>query len=145
MKLKNKIQNRDVYFDANIFIYLLEGNKDYTKLLGDIQTLIENNDIRVFSSDLVYAELLPPHAKQGNKESMEQTINFLNKFNMITASKEIFIHAGILRGETNMKTPDAIHVATAMASGCEIFLTNDRNIRGTKHIEVVLLIDYLDP
>lgn len=142
MGLKSKIQNKEVYFDTNIFIYLLEGNKDYAKLLGEIQTLIEDNEINVFSGDLVYTELLPPHAKQGNKKAIEQTIDFLNKFNIITTSKETFIHAGILRGETNMKTPDAIHVATAMASGCEIFLTNDKDIQTPRGLEKVLLSDY---
>lgn len=143
MGLKNELQNKDVYFDTNIFIYLLEGNKDYARLLGDIQTLIENDQIRVFSCDLVYTELLPPHAKQGNKKAIEQTIDFLNKFNITIASKETFIHAGILRGETNMKTPDAIHVATAIASGCEVFLTNDKDIQTPQGLEKVLLSEYL--
>lgn len=143
MGLKNALQNKNVYFDTNIFIYLLEGYKEYSALLSGIQALIENNQISVFSSDLVYTELLPPHAKLGNKKAIEQTIEFVSTFNVATISKEIFIHAGILRGETNMKAPDAIHVATAMASDCEVFLTNDKDIQTPKWIEKVLLSDYL--
>ena len=143
MGLKNELQNKKVYFDTNIFIYLFEGNKDYARLLGEIQTLIENEQIHVFSSDLVYTELLPPHARKGNKKAIEQTIDFLNAFDITTASKEVFIDAGILRGEMNMKTPDAIHVATAMASNCNIFLTNDKDIQVRQDLKKILLSDYL--
>lgn len=57
-------------------------------------------------------------------------------------SGDILIQAGILRGKTGMKTPDAIHVATAIASKCKIFLTNDRRIKMPKGLDKVLLSDY---
>jgi predicted nucleic acid-binding protein len=139
MGLKNVLQHKEVYFDTNIFIYLLEGNKDFETQLLEIQALVENDEVSVFSSDLVYTELLPPHAKQGNIKSIECTIEFLSTFNLITATKEILIHAGILRGKTTMKTPDAIHVATAIASNCKIFLTNDKDILTPKGLKKVLL------
>ena len=143
MELIDILKNKTIYFDSNIFIYLLEGSDEFFVLLSDIQTLIENKDIRVFSSALVYTELIPPHAKQKNNKGIEHTIEFLNSFNIVEPSKEILIHAGILRGETGMKTPDAIHVTTAIASACDIFLTNDKNIRTPKGLDKVTFSDYL--
>ena len=144
MGLKSALENKKVYFDSNIFIYLLEGSKEFSELLLDIRTLVESRSINVFSSSLVYTELIPPHAKQENFEGISSTINFLNLFNLITPSGKILIHAGMIRGSTAMKTPDAIHVATAMASGCDLFLSNDKNIRMPESLEKVLLADYLD-
>ena len=143
MELKNILRNKNVYFDSNIFIYLLEGNDELSDLLADIKELIANRDIGIFSTALAYTELIPPHAKQRNNKGIESAIEFLDSFNLIAPNKEILIHAGVLRGETGMKTPDAIHVATAIASSCDIFLSNDKNIRVPQNIQRVIFSDHL--
>jgi predicted nucleic acid-binding protein len=54
------------------------------------------------------------------------------------------INAGILRGETGMKTPDALHVATAINQQCDIFLTNDARVHTPHNMQCVLLSDFAD-
>lgn len=142
MALRDTIQNKAVYFDTNVFIYLLEGNRDFARPILDIQALTNQGKIQIFSSALVYTELLPPHAKQKNQQGIETLIAFLSSFNLVAVTKKILIHAGILRGETGMRTPDAIHVATAVASGCDVFLTNDKSIRTPESLEKVLLSEH---
>ena len=61
---------------------------------------------------------------------------------LIPVSFDISIHAGVLRGETGMKTPDAIHVATAMKEKCDVFFTNDKQIKTPKSLERILFSDY---
>ena len=51
--------------------------------------------------------------------------------------------AAELRAQHNIRTPDALQLATAMDSGCEAFLTNDRSLKRVKDIDV-LLLDELD-
>lgn len=58
--------------------------------------------------------------------------------------KDILIQSAHISAQTGMKTPDAIHVATAMASGCDIFLTNDKAIQTHRGLERVLLTEYSD-
>ena len=41
-----------------------------------------------------------------------------------------------------MKTPDALHVASAIQNNAEIFLTNDAGIRTPASIRRVLFADY---
>ncbi|CAK8725555.1 hypothetical protein KKHLCK_17015 [Candidatus Electrothrix laxa] len=43
----------------------------------------------------------------------------------IPLSSEVFEKATELRAEYSVKTPDAIHLAAALVSRCDIFLTND--------------------
>jgi predicted nucleic acid-binding protein len=38
-----------------------------------------------------------------------------------------------------MRTPDAIHIATAQLAKCDVFLTNDRRLRTTTPLQVLLL------
>ncbi|MEM6405427.1 MAG: PIN domain-containing protein [Pseudomonadota bacterium] len=86
MELIEILKENDVYFDTNIFIYLLEGNETYIEALDDIRRLITINQIRVFSSDLIYTEILPYHARQNNQEAIEYIIDFLDNFEIVRIS-----------------------------------------------------------
>ena len=68
MGLKEKIRRKKIYFDTNIFIYLFEGNKKAIPQIKLLQPLIEQGEITVVSSALVYAEMLPPVVKNGNQK-----------------------------------------------------------------------------
>jgi predicted nucleic acid-binding protein len=46
-----------------------------------------------------------------------------------------------LRAQTNLKTPDAIHAATAIAHSSSIFLTNDYGFRRVSSLPLVILSD----
>jgi predicted nucleic acid-binding protein len=39
----------------------------------------------------------------------------------------------------NLRTPDALHVATAIEAGCEAFLTNDSTLKRVREIRVLPL------
>jgi len=41
----------------------------------------------------------------------------------------VFGRALILRAEQGLKTPDALHLATALQNGCTEFWTNDNRLR----------------
>ncbi len=146
MGLIEILKENDVYFDAIIFIYLLDGNEAYSTALDDIRKHIATDQVRVFSCNLIYTEILPYHAKQNNQGAIEHIIRFLDNFDIVRISKDITIHAGILRGETGMKTPDALHVATAINQSinqrCSLFLTNNAGIRVPKNMQRILLSDF---
>jgi predicted nucleic acid-binding protein len=43
-------------------------------------------------------------------------------------SREVMDRATEIRAKYGFKTPDAIHLAAAVTSGCEVFLTNDHRL-----------------
>ena len=68
----------------------------------------------------------------------------------------VFEKATDLRARLNLRTPDALHLAAAIVSGCDIFLTNDQTLptmhgnphrgartRGMKEEEMMDIADYL--
>ncbi|WP_276752095.1 type II toxin-antitoxin system VapC family toxin [Chlorogloeopsis fritschii] len=51
--------------------------------------------------------------------------------------------AANIRATTNLKTPDAIHAATALSISCNQFLTNDKGFRNVPGLPVVILSEVL--
>jgi predicted nucleic acid-binding protein len=57
----------------------------------------------------------------------------------------ILREAARLRATTRLKTPDAIHAATAQHVGCALFITNDAGFRGIAGLPLAILDDFLKP
>ena len=51
--------------------------------------------------------------------------------------------AAQLRATTRLKTPDALHAATARQAGCVLFVSNDTGFRGVAGLPVEILDDFL--
>jgi len=141
MGLRENLRGKRVYVDTNIFIYLLEGNESLSVEIAGMRAAILSNECILISSDLIYTEILPPLVRSENPEAIRQALRFLGEhaaFDLRSVTKEICIQAGFLRGQTGMKTPDAIHVASAIAAGCDAFLTNDDRIRLPETMQRIL-------
>ena len=57
----------------------------------------------------------------------------------VSLTAAIAEHAADLRARYNLRTPDAVQVATALHSGCDAFLTNDRDLRRVTEIPILVL------
>jgi predicted nucleic acid-binding protein len=55
----------------------------------------------------------------------------------------LLIQAANLRSKTNLKTPDAIHAATALSVSCSQLITNDKAFRNVPGLPVVVLNEVL--
>jgi predicted nucleic acid-binding protein len=49
--------------------------------------------------------------------------------------------AAELRARYNLRTPDALHIACAIDTGCDAFLTNDTGIKRVNEIRILVLDD----
>ena len=47
--------------------------------------------------------------------------------------------AAQLRATYGLRTPDALHLGSAITSGCQVFLTNDADFKRVTEVRVVLL------
>jgi predicted nucleic acid-binding protein len=60
-------------------------------------------------------------------------------------TQSILREAARLRATTKLKTPDAVHAATAREVACALFITNDVSFRGLLGLPLVVLDDLLVP
>ena len=54
-------------------------------------------------------------------------------------SRAVLEQAARLRATAQLKTPDALHAATALEAGCAVFVTNDAAFRRVTGLNVVVL------
>jgi predicted nucleic acid-binding protein len=131
-----------VYIDANCLIYSIEAHPTFGPPLDDFWRNVEAGAITLVSSQLLIMEVLvaPYRARdmeltQAYEEALAQPGLTLH-----AVSESILRGAARLRAEiSSLKTPDAIHAATAREIGCTAFLTNDSGFRDIPGLPVVLL------
>jgi uncharacterized protein len=58
---------------------------------------------------------------------------------MIALNRPVFEQATLLRVNSNLKTPDAIHLAAAIEAGCQELWTDDKQLKAiaSQSLEVI--------
>ena len=132
MGLIQSLKNKRVYFDTNIIIYLIEGFPEYQKSVDEIQEVLETSQCVAITSDITICESLIKPFKDNYLEGVKIFQSFLEEsgiFELIPTARSTYIKASLVSATQSLKLPDAIHVATAIQSRCDIFLTNDKSIK----------------
>ena len=135
-----------VYIDAtSSLIYSMERVEQYSARLESMWQSAQDGNIVIVSSPLLVLEVLVKPIRDGNTE-IEEHYRELFDSNVVTlldASFEIFAAAANIRAETGLRTPDAIHAATAIRAGCALFVTNDTDFRRVENLPSAVLDDFL--
>lgn len=132
-----------VLLDTATLVYFLEGHPKY---LGPAERLLGRIEAGVLSgvmATLVLTELLVPLYRAGRNAEAEGLAGQLAHYRntaLVPLDRPIALTASRLRAELGLRTPDAIHAATARAAGCTGIATNDRRLRvlGREGLEVWL-------
>jgi predicted nucleic acid-binding protein len=137
-----------VYLDANIFIYTVERIAPYSALLDQFWLDVRSAHAAVLTSELSALETLIRPLRDGNAslESAFRAVLFSSPdVRMLPVTMSILERAAQLRASGSLKTPDAIHAATALEHGCALFVTNDVLFRRVLGLPVIILADLLTP
>jgi predicted nucleic acid-binding protein len=97
---------------------------------------------QIITSELSALEVLVKPIQVGDatltnlfKTVLYSTLNF----NCIPITRKILEEAARLRADIGLKTPDAIHAAAALGSGCTLFVTNDPIFNRVAGLSVAVL------
>jgi predicted nucleic acid-binding protein len=136
-----------VYVDAQVCIYTVEQHPVYSPLLRPVWQAVQNGNLDVVSSDLSLLETLVGPLKHANAPLAATYEQFFLQpgVRLLPITPQVLREAARLRATTRLRTPDAIHAATAALAGCALFLTNDLAFRSVATLPVVILQDHLTP
>jgi predicted nucleic acid-binding protein len=121
----------------------VEKHLDYWLLLHPLWAASRAGSIEIVSSELALRETLVGPLKNTDTflaTTYEQLLTSTD-MKLIPISTTILKAAAGLRAEWNLKTPDALHAATALAARCSLFLTNDTDFRRVPDLPLVILSD----
>nr|VFK16046.1 MAG: Predicted nucleic acid-binding protein, contains PIN domain [Candidatus Kentron sp. LFY] len=120
-----------IYFDSNLFIYLVERIEPYAAVLRELVNAAEDEKLIITTSNLMLSEVLvkPIERKNLIQQRAFLSLQYATRLERLAISEEILIRAAGIRAEhKSLKLPDAIHIATAQLADCDDFLTNDKRI-----------------
>ena len=116
-----------VYLDAAPVIYLIENVPPFA---GIVQARLRQPDVVLVASHLTRMECRVKPVRDENTLLLAKFDRFFNSAvsELVPLSREAMERATALRARLGFRTPDAIHLAAALVSGCDVFLTNDHRL-----------------
>lgn len=143
MALVDDLRGRRVYLDTNIFVYAVEGFARHLEELVGLFAGIEAGSLNAVTSELTLAECLVKPFMDENTTRQQVYLDLLAGrpgLSVVPISRSILVEAARMRSTSGaLRLPDAIHVATAVASECGVLLTNDRALAANGIVEARLL------
>jgi predicted nucleic acid-binding protein len=136
-----------MYVDAVTVIYTVERYPLYWPLVEPLWKAVQAKTIEAVTSELTLLECLVKPLKTGDAALVGLFERALlgTDIRLVPISHSVLREAAQLRAATKLKTPDAIHAATARQAGCALFVTNDAGFRGLAGLPVAVLDDYRTP
>ncbi len=130
-----------VYLDTNVVIYLIERTPDLGTIAAHyVQNLIAKKQ-RLVVSDLVRMECSVRPLRLNDIITLSAFNAYFDSDDVDVASITAAVcdRAAVIRARYGFRPMDSLHLAAAIDSGCERFLTSDVRLRSFPDILVEIL------
>lgn len=145
MKIEDALQDvTNLYVETAPFIYFTEARAAYADKMRAIFAEVSDGRLQILTSAVTIPETLikPLQANDTSLVSRYRTMFYRTKgIRVMSVSPSAGDLAADLRARYNLRTPDALHVACAIDTDCDAFLTNDTGIRRVSEIRILILDD----
>lgn len=129
--------------DSNVVIYALEGSGPESEVARALFDRLAAGGCTGVLSILGVIEILVRPARHGDDALLHRYADELSELEgveIVTIDRDAAIDAARVRA-SGVPLADAIHLATARASGSSAFLTNDRRLRTLPGMDMIALPD----
>ena len=130
-----------VYLDANAIIYSIEGAAPFREKFAARISDLRGGGGSILTSRLSRLECRVKPLRDKHLELLDACDSFFaGKFvRTIEIDSSIIEQATHLRVQYQFKTPDAIHLATAIDAAADVFLTGDRKLVRCREVTVDII------
>jgi predicted nucleic acid-binding protein len=126
-----------IYLDSNVFIYAAEGSAEIAAPLQQLFGLLQDNVGIAVTSELTLAEVLPK-ADSIQRRYYMNLIAWSGIFELFPVSRDVLIETASYRRIAGMpRLADAIHVVTAVRSGCNRILSSDLRMKLPNSVSLI--------
>lgn len=135
-----------LFLDTSPLIYFIEAKAPYVSTMRTIFQTVEHRKIKVVTSPVTLAEGLVYPIQTGNLRLQSAFRSIIlydpnTRFQVINLA--IGERAALLRANYHLKIADSLQLATAIETKCDIFLTNDLQLKRVQEISVICIDDLL--
>ena len=122
-----------VFWDTNLFIYLLEDKGELTERVVTLrERMIERQD-ELLTSALTLGEILVKPLEAGNQQLMRRYERSITASAAVLPFDQAAAAAfAAVRQDRSIKPADAIQLACASVAGVDMFITNDQRL--SRHV-----------
>ncbi|MCO5207135.1 MAG: PIN domain-containing protein [Anaerolineae bacterium] len=145
MAIIEELRNTIVGIDTAPFIYFIERNDNFHTIVQPVFAALDAGTLQAVTSTITLAEVLVqplrnnrPKLAQRYREILQDSVGL----SLINVTPDVAERTAQFRAAYQLRTPDAIQIATALQANATHFLTNDRQLRKITEIKVLLLSDF---
>ncbi len=131
-----------VGLDTAPLIYFIEKYPTYLDIVRPFFQAISRGEVKAVTSVVTLIEVLVHPLRCGDAGLAERYRDLLLNAEGLTTvafSTEAAQEAARLRAIHNLRTPDAIQIATALCAGASCLLTNDARLAAVRDLRVLVL------
>lgn len=135
-----------LFLDTMFFIYHFENNPIFYQLTTYILNLVEKGQIKCSTSYLTLMEILVKPIRENRQDIVEAYTMVFETFpnlNLIPLDSPVVYMAAHFRARYNISPPDSIQLASASVCNSELFLTNDKGLKGVKEVSIACMDDII--
>jgi predicted nucleic acid-binding protein len=122
-----------VFWDTNLFIYLLEGQGPIAKRVASLRKSMLSRGDQLITSALTLGEVLVKPLERGERDLARKYEEAVLATSLLIPLDAMAARIyAMLRGDRSVRAPDAIQLACAAAARVDLFITNDLRLQGEK-------------
>jgi len=146
--LKTLLGHTVIGIDTAPIIYFFEENPHFFSLMQMLMAWVdEDNQRRLVTSPITLAEIFVYPIRENRQDLIDTYKDALLDSETITVHQIGFtdyVRAAELRAKYNIHAADALQIAGCLSAACDIFVTNDMQLRRVTELPVLVLAYFLD-
>ena len=115
-----------IFWDTNLFIYLLEDYGKLSERVAEIRNRMLARKDQLYTSTLTLGEVLVKPIEAHDETGIEKFVDTLNSLAVLVPLDQRMAQIyGSVRQDRSIRAPDAIQLACAASVEIDLFITND--------------------
>lgn len=134
-----------VFLDTAPIIYFLDDDVNFGEKARSILEEILESGKEIVTSVITCTEYLTFPYRNNNREKIKAFFEFISECDISLCPVDVMIaeKASIIRAEfKNFKTMDTLQLASACIQGCDLILTNDKQLKQFEEIRCITIDEW---
>jgi predicted nucleic acid-binding protein len=140
------VQGNKLFLDTAPVIYYVENNPQYQSLVNYAFENLDSGSLSAVTSPITLSECLVYPYRLGLTELQEYFIDLIvsgDNVEFMQIDALIAQQASQLRAKYNLALLDSLQISVAIISKCDVFLTNDIQLKRVTELPILVLSDFL--